>query len=87
LRPGFVTYELARRVGPSGLGDRARRSPRWLEFIRSELTRAILPTCAWCCARAGSAARPSGSLDVVFARWVFSFLSAPDAVARAVARS
>jgi SAM-dependent methyltransferase len=84
--PGFVTYELARRVGPSGSVIALDESPRWLEFIRSELASRSLPNVRLVLARVQDLQLDERSLDVVFARWVFSFLSAPDAVARSVAR-
>lgn len=78
--PGLVSERLARRVGPSGRVVAVDESPIWaahvhglagVEFVRSRLEAVELPPARF---------------DLVFSRWVFSFLADPAAVvARLVA--
>lgn len=75
--PGFVTRDLAERVGPSGRVVGLDESPVWraafeardyaapTEFIESTIEAAELG---------------EGRFDCVFSRWVFSFLGDVDAV-------
>jgi SAM-dependent methyltransferase len=84
--PGFVSYELSERVGASGSVIALDESPRWLEFIHSELARRKTTNVRAVESRIENLDVAPGSLDVVFARWVFSFLRDPDDVARRIAR-
>lgn len=82
--PGFVTEELARRVGPTGQVVALDESPRWHEVLRArdfdapvELIEAQIQT----------ADLGDQRFDAVFSRWVFSFLDDLDAACQKVHRA
>ena len=85
--PGFVSLDLARRVGPSGevVGlDEAKHWTEWLALKAKERGFANVKTI---CARIQDADLPPAHFDVIFSRWVFSFLQDPSAVATMLARA
>ncbi|MBL8857773.1 MAG: methyltransferase domain-containing protein [Planctomycetes bacterium] len=84
---GAVTYELAERVGTSGSVTAIDESPRWIEHVEREIERRGLRNVSVQRSRIEDLNLPVETFDVVFARWVFSFLSEPDAVARTLARA
>ena len=83
--PGFVALEIATVVGPEGRVVALDESPRW----RDELARAKAERRATnleiVTARIQDARFEAQSFDIVFARWVFSFLADPVAAARSAA--
>src|SRR5690349_8577233 len=84
--PGFVSLELAQRVGPAGevvALDEARHWTEWLARKAKERGLANVRTVA---ARIENADLQESSFDLVFSRWVFSFLADPSAVATLVTR-
>ena len=84
--PGFVSLDLAQRVGPTGSVvalDEARHWTEWLALKAQERGFANVKTI---CARIQDADLQEGSFDLVFSRWVFSFLSDPSGIAKSLAR-
>jgi len=84
--PGFVSLELARRVGPGGEVVALDEARHWTEWLASSAKQSGLSNLRTVCARIQDADLQEGSFDLVFSRWVFSFLSDPGAVAKLVAR-
>lgn len=81
--PGFVTFELAERVGLRGQVVALDESPRWIEHVEGEIRRLGVTNVRAVRSRIQEADFEQGSFDLVFARWVLSFLPAPgDVVAR-----
>ncbi len=82
--PGFVSQDIASRLGPSGHLTCLDESPVWHR---------VLSGVDWPCPveriekRIEDAALPEAEYDLVFSRWVFSFLSDVDAAAAKVFRS
>ncbi len=84
--PGYVSFDLERMVGAGGTVVALDESPRWIEHIEGEIARRGLRNVQPVRARIQDLDLPDGTFDVVFARWVFSFLADPDAVAIRLAR-
>jgi SAM-dependent methyltransferase len=84
--PGYVSLDLARLVGAEGSVVALDESPRWIEHIEGEIARRRIENVRPVRARIQDLDLADGTFDVVFARWVFSFLSDPDAVAVRLAR-
>jgi len=85
--PGFVSLDLAQRVGPTGSVvalDEAKHWTEWLALKAKERGFANVKTIT---ARIQDADLPAASFDLVFSRWVFSFLSDPSAVTKTLVRS
>ena len=82
--PGFVTEELARRVGPTGQVVALDESPRWHEVLRSRSFDAPVELVE---SQIQAADLGEGRFDAVYSRWVFSFLDELDAVCAQVQRS
>lgn len=81
--PGFVTFELAERVGARGEVVALDESPRWIEHVEGEIRRRGVTNVRAVRSRIQEAELVSGSFDLVFARWVLSFLPQPaEVVAR-----
>jgi SAM-dependent methyltransferase len=78
--PGFVTLELAERVGPSGEVVALDESPRWIDHLEEEAQRRGLQNVRTVRARIQDATLEAGRFDLIFARWVLSFLPEPGAV-------
>jgi len=85
--PGFVSFELAERVGPRGEVVALDESPRWVEHVEQEVRRRGVANLRVVRARIQGAPLEAGSFDLVFARWVLSFLPRPADVVREVARA
>lgn len=85
--PGFVALELAERVGPTGRVVALDESSLWIEHLRGELARQGVVNVEPLCARLQDAVLPPQSFDLVFARWVWSFVPEPAPVMRRVARA
>jgi SAM-dependent methyltransferase len=81
--PGFVTAELASRVGRSGEVHALDESARWIEHLEQEIEAHSWTNVRAECARLEDAELEDGAYDLVFARWVLSFVPDP---ARAVQR-
>lgn len=84
--PGFVAFDLAALVAPGGSVVALDEAPRWIEHMQSEIARRGIANVALVRSRIQDLALEPESFDIVFARWVFSFLPDPDAVARTLAR-
>ncbi|MBK7644073.1 MAG: methyltransferase domain-containing protein [Planctomycetes bacterium] len=84
--PGFVSLELAERVGPKGSVVALDEARHWTEWLREKAKERGFSNVTTVCARIQDADLPAASFDVVFSRWVFSFLSDPSAVATMLAR-
>ncbi|MFN0008885.1 MAG: class I SAM-dependent methyltransferase [Planctomycetota bacterium] len=81
--PGFVTFELAERVGAGGEVVALDESPRWIEHVEGEIRRLGVSNVRAVRSRIQEADFETESFDLVFARWVLSFLPSPgDVVAR-----
>ena len=72
--PGFVSERLAARVGPAGRVLAVDASPRFGERVQQ------LPGVEFAQSRLEDLELPDASVDLVFARWVFSFLPDPAAI-------
>jgi SAM-dependent methyltransferase len=84
--PGFVSFELSQMVGPSGSVIALDESQRWIDHVEREIGRRSLANVRPKRSRIEDLDVEDGSIDVVFSRWVFSFLSDPDAIAVRLAR-
>jgi ubiquinone/menaquinone biosynthesis C-methylase UbiE len=82
--PGFVTEELARRVGPSGRVVALDESPRWHEVLRARDFAAPVELVQ---AKIQEADLGEDRFDAVFSRWVFSFFDDLDSVCSQVQRA
>ena len=85
--PGYVSVELAKRVGPSGEVVALDEAKHWTEWLALKAKERGLANVRTVTARIQEADLPASSFDVIFSRWVFSFLSDPSAVATMLARS
>jgi len=75
--PGFTTFELAQRVGPTGRVVASDMSARFLEFLRQESAHL---GCGWIEPLLGPVeelALPPASLDAAYGRWIFCWLPEP----------
>src|SRR5690349_20933708 len=75
--PGFVTLELAERVGPKGAVLAVDESERWIAHVGGEVARRKIANVNVRRSRVEELVLEPASFDVVFARWVFSFLADP----------
>jgi len=85
--PGFVSLELAQRVGPTGQVVALDEARHWTEWLALKARERGLANVRTVVARIEQADLPAASFDLVFSRWVFSFLSDPSAVATMLARA
>ena len=83
--PGFAALELARRVGADGRVLAVDESARFLDALDREKRRLGLNQLTVRVGRVEELTLDPGSLDGVFARWLFSFLVDPGAVIERVA--
>src|SRR5258706_4828727 len=83
--PGFTSCELARIVGRSGRVIACDESERFLDFLRAESQRRSLPQIETRLGRVEALELAAGSLDAVYARWLFCWLPDPGAALRRVA--
>ena len=83
--PGFVTFELAERVGDRGEVVALDESPRWIEHVEGEIRRRGVRNVRAVRARIQDAELEPKSFDLVFARLVLSFLPAPGQVVARIA--
>lgn len=85
--PGLVTELLRERAGPSGHVLALDESPRWIEHlegrVRAEGWGEVEPRRG----RLQDVALEDGSLDLVWLRWVLSFLPDPGALVARLARA
>ncbi|MEM9380146.1 MAG: methyltransferase domain-containing protein [Planctomycetota bacterium] len=82
--PGFVTLDLAARVGASGGVVALDESPKWHEVLRARTFDAPVDLVE---ERIEDADLGEARFDGVFARWVLSFLADLDEVAERIARA
>ena len=82
--PGFVTEDLARRVGPSGRVVALDESPRWHEVLRARDFAAPVELIE---SKIQDADLGEQRFDAIFSRWVFSFFDDLDSVCRQVQRA
>ena len=84
--PGFVTLELAERVGETGEVVALDESPRWIEHLEGEVRRRGIGNVRPLRSRAQEACLPDRSFDLIFARWVLSFVPRPGDAVRGLVR-
>ncbi len=84
--PGLVTLDILDAVGPEGAVVALDESPRWSDVLERARAARGAQNLRIVTARIQDAAFEPDAFDLVFARWVFSFLPDPAAVARAAAR-
>jgi len=75
--PGFTTFELARRVGPSGSVVANDLSERYLEFLRAECAHLGLRAVETRLGPVEQLDLPDASLDAAYARWLLCWLPEP----------
>lgn len=85
--PGWTTIDLARLVGPTGRVIAIDISSRYIEHLRRRRDELGLHQIDARVASAHDFDIPDGTLDGVYSRWVFSFLSDPAEAVRRVARA
>lgn len=85
--PGFVTAELAARVGRSGEVHALDESLRWIEHVEQEIEAHSWTNVRAECAKLEEVELEEGAYDVVFARWVLSFVPDPARVVTRLARA
>lgn len=85
--PGFVTSELAARVGRSGSVHALDESARWIEHVEHEIDAHGWTQVRAECSRIEDAQLEDGRYDVIVARWVLSFVADPSAVVAKLARA
>ena len=83
--PGYAALDLARRVGPAGRVLAIDESAPFIDALDREKTRLGLGQLTAQVRRVEELTLDPGSLDGVFARWLFCFLTNPDAVIARVA--
>lgn len=82
--PGFVTADIARRVGPTGRVVALDESPVWHEVLGQ---RAFAAPVELVEAKIEEADLGANRFDAVFCRWVLSFLADLDAIAEKIRRA
>lgn len=85
--PGFVTAEIAERVGPRGSVVALDESPLWIAEVERTITERRLANVRTMRARIEGAELEPASFDLVFARWVLSFVPDPAAAIARLARA
>jgi SAM-dependent methyltransferase len=85
--PGFATTDLAEIVGREGRVIAIERSARFLEFLRDEATRRLLPQVETIAGDLLEIAWPQGVADFVWCRWVLAFVADPSLVLKRMARA
>jgi ubiquinone/menaquinone biosynthesis C-methylase UbiE len=85
--PGFVVEDLLARVGETGSVVALDESKLWIEFLTSKLREQRIDNVELVQSRIQDADLEPASLDVIFSRWVFSFLPEPASIVRKLARA
>jgi SAM-dependent methyltransferase len=85
--PGFVSLELAERVGPRGKVVALDASPRWERHLSEIVRMRGLRQLEVRQGELESAALEEASYDLVFSRWVLSFVRDPRAIVARLARA
>jgi len=85
--PGFVTADLAELVGPTGQVVALDESALWIEHLEGEIARRGWKHVRAVRARLQDAPLDANTFDVIFARWVFSFVPEPAPVVASLARA
>ena len=85
--PGFVVEELRRRVGDSGSVVALDESQLWIDHLSREIAARKLTNVELVRSRIQDAELEPESLDVIFSRWVFSFLPQPASIVKKLARA
>lgn len=85
--PGFVALEIAERVGPSGSIVALDASPRWTAHLERVVRERRIANVHARTAVIESAQLEPASFDLVFARWVLSFVPDLDGAVAKLARS
>ena len=83
--PGFVVEDLRARVGEKGSVVALDESPRWIEHLEGVVRERGWSNVRCVRARIEEAELPAASFDIVFARWVISFVADPRAALERVA--
>ncbi len=85
--PGFVTLELARRVGPTGSVLAVDGAEHWLASLQADARDAQLTQVETQALDLESGQFEEGRYDFIFARWVLSFLRDPEELITRLARA
>ena len=85
--PGFVVEDLRARVGPTGSVVALDESQLWIDHMTQVLRERKIDNVELVRTRIQDAELEPGSFDVIFSRWVFSFLPEPAAVVKKLARA
>jgi SAM-dependent methyltransferase len=85
--PGFVTAELAARVGRAGEVLAIDESPRWIEHVEQTIEHHGWTNVRTQTARLEDAELDPEHHDLCFARWVLSFVHDPAAIVQRFARA
>lgn len=85
--PGFVTADIAELVGPKGSVVALDESALWIEHLEGEIARRGWKHVRAVRARLQDAPLDANAFDVIFARWVFSFVPEPAPVVATLARA
>jgi SAM-dependent methyltransferase len=85
--PGFVVRNLLDLVGATGSVTALDESPLWIDYLESEVKERELANVRLVQTRIQEAELEPSSYDLVFARWVFSFIPEPAAVMKRIARA
>ncbi len=83
--PGFVTADLRERVGAEGRVVALEESERWVEHLREHAARQGWQNVELRLGKLEHAELAREAFDVVFLRWVLSFLPDPEGVLRRLA--
>jgi len=84
--PGFVSLDLGQRVGPTGSVVALDEAKHWTEWLALKAKERGFANVKTICARIQDADLQASSFDLIFSRWVFSFLPDPSAVATMLTR-
>jgi ubiquinone/menaquinone biosynthesis C-methylase UbiE len=85
--PGFVVEDLLARVGPEGTVVALDESKLWVDYLTSRMRERGIDNVEIVQSRIQEVELEPASLDLVFARWVFSFLPDPAAIVKKLARA
>jgi SAM-dependent methyltransferase len=83
--PGLVSFDLAKLVGSTGEVVALDESPAWTAQLERTLVERRITNVRVVHSRIQAAMLEAGSFDLIFARWVFSFLPDPVGVGRMLA--
>jgi ubiquinone/menaquinone biosynthesis C-methylase UbiE len=85
--PGFVVEDLRVRVGDTGSIVALDESPLWIDYLTSQLRERSIDNVQLVRTRIQDAEFEPESFDLIFSRWVFSFIPEPAAVVEKLARA